>query len=163
MPYRWRLEICKIVCGILFSVLACGTSAADKKATPPGPKDLAGVWIGFDSDELTFTRLELRPDFTGFLARVAPADSILHDGGVHVYRVTSWAVNGWAVTMQTVPALNASKIGYINGRIGLASLRLTIGGPENRGWKEQLLLLPETRLTVSNQETKRKIDEISGQ
>lgn len=162
MQHRWRLEIRRIVCVILFSVLAGGISAADKKAIPPNAKELVGVWIGFDYDELTFTRLELRPDSTGFLARVAPADTILHDNGVHAYRVTSWGINGWAITIQTAPAANASSIGYINGRIGLASLRLTIGGPENRGWKEQLLLFPETRLSVSNQETKRKIEEISG-
>ena len=39
--------------------------AADKKAAPPTAKELVGVWVGFDSDELTFTRLTFaltRPD-----------------------------------------------------------------------------------------------------
>ena len=42
-------------------------AAESKRATPPTAKDLVGVWIGFDSDELTFTPthspplLEIRP------------------------------------------------------------------------------------------------------
>jgi hypothetical protein len=39
---------------------------------------------------------------------------------------------------------------------------LTIGGPENVGRKEQLLLYPEARIMVSNQETKEKIEEATG-
>jgi hypothetical protein len=34
-----------------------GELTADKKPIPPTAKDLIGIWIGFDSDELTFTRL----------------------------------------------------------------------------------------------------------
>src|SRR5437867_5015053 len=37
------------------------------KATPTKPEQLAGVWIGFEQDELDFVRLDLRPDFTGYL------------------------------------------------------------------------------------------------
>ena len=36
-----------------------------KRATPPAAKELVGTWIGFDEDELTFTRLELHADLTG--------------------------------------------------------------------------------------------------
>lgn len=147
---------------ILIGALTGSGMAADKKATPPTAKQLVGVWIGFDLDELHFTRLELRPDSTGFLARVAPTDTILHDNGVHVYRLTSWSVDGWNVAIQMSPVSNAANVGYVRGRAGLASLRLTIGGPENGGWKEQLLLYPEARITVSNQETKEKIEEATG-
>ena len=55
-----------------------GEAAADKKAIPPTVKELTGIWIGFDNDELTFTRLDLRSDLTGYCARVSPADTILH-------------------------------------------------------------------------------------
>jgi hypothetical protein len=86
---RARLSL---VLGLMFIVLiglpTGKGSAEDKRATPPTAKDLVGVWISFDSDELTFTRLELRADSTGFCARVSHADTILHDQGVHVYRVT---------------------------------------------------------------------------
>src|SRR5436305_13777086 len=58
--------------------------------TRASAKDLVGIWIGFDSDQLTFTRLDLRLDSTGFCARVSPADTILHAQSVHVYRVTKW-------------------------------------------------------------------------
>ncbi len=151
--------------GVLAFVVLIGPQSwsgvtADKKAAPPTAKDLVGVWIGFDSDELTFTRLDLRADSTGFCARVSPADTILHDQGVHVYRITKWSVNAWNIEIHMSPVSNATGIGYVKGRIGLASLRLTIGGPENGGWKEKPLLHPESRILTSNQETSDKIKEV---
>jgi hypothetical protein len=67
---------------ILMGAQAARVAAQDKRATPPSAKDLVGIWIGFDSDQLTFTRLDLRLDSTGFCARVSPADTILHAQGV---------------------------------------------------------------------------------
>jgi hypothetical protein len=151
---------------LLFGVLAFAvviaprtgsTVTGDKRATPPSAKDLVGVWIGFDTDELTFTRLDLRADSTGFCARVSPADTILHDQGVHVYRITKWSVNEWNIEIHMSPLSNATGVGYVKGRLGLASLKLTIGGPENGGWKEEPFLYPESRIMISNQETRDKI------
>ena len=133
-------------------------AAGSKEATPPTAKELVGVWLGFDSDQLTFTRLDLRADSTGFCARVSPADTIRHDQGVHVYRVTKWSVNGWNIEIHMSPVSNAFPVGYVRGRTGLASLRLTIGGPENGGWKEEPFLQPESRIMISNQETRDKIE-----
>jgi hypothetical protein len=148
-----------LLCGVLvLAVLICPEIAnkalANKRATPLTAKDLVGVWIGFDSDELTFTRLDLRADSTGFCARVSPADTILHDQGVHLYRIEKWSVDSWNIEIQMSPLSNATQVGYVRGRIGLASLRLTIGGPENGGWKEQPMLHPESRIMISNEETK---------
>jgi hypothetical protein len=81
---------------------------ADKRATPPTAKELVGVWVGFDNDELTFTRLDLRADSAGFCARLSPADTILHHQGVHLYRVTEWSVNGWNIKIQMSPVSNAT-------------------------------------------------------
>jgi hypothetical protein len=134
--------------------------AQNKKAIPPTAKDLVGIWIGFDSDQLTFTRLDLRADSTGFCARVSPADTILHDQGVHVYRVTKWSVNGWDIEIQMSPESNATGVGYVKGRIGLASIRLTIGGAENGGWKEEPFLHPEPRIMTSNQEARKGIEKV---
>lgn len=153
LPY-WVLVFC-----ILIATQTGTVVAANKKATPPTAKDLVGIWIGFDSDQLTFTRLDLRGDSTGYCARVSPADTILHDQGVHVYRIAKWTVNDWNVEIQMSPLSNATKVGYVKGRVGLASLRLTIGGPENGGWKEEPFLHPESRIMVSNQETRERIDE----
>jgi hypothetical protein len=133
-------------------------AAHDKRTTPPTAKDLVGIWIGFDNDELTFTRLDLRAASTGFCARVSPADTILHDQGVHLYRIIKWSVSGWDIEVQMSPASNATAIGYVTGRIGLASLRLTMGGPENGGWKEEPFLHPESRIMISNQETRGQIE-----
>src|SRR5882762_7492643 len=120
---RARLSL---LCGVLFLAVLVGpqsgrVGATGKRATPPTAKDLVGVWIGFDSDQLTFTRLDLRADYTGFCARVSPADTILHDQGVHVYRIAEWAVNGWNMEIQMSPLSNAATVAYVKGRIGLAS------------------------------------------
>lgn len=157
----------KLIRLILFGVIAFfvstqlgGKIAADKKAVPPTVKDLTGIWIGFDSDELTFTRLDLRSDLTGYCARVSPADTILHHQGVAVYQITKWRIDDWKIEIEMVPLSNAFSVGYVKGEIGLASLKLTFGGPENGGWKEHPFLQPESRTMISNQETKEKIDEI---
>lgn len=55
--------------------------------------------------------------------------------GVHAYRMTKWSVNGWNIEIHMSPLSNATAIGYGKGRIGLPSLRLTMDGPENSGWK----------------------------
>jgi hypothetical protein len=158
---RTRLSL---LYGVLTFVVLIGPPtgsgvAANKRATPPTAKDLVGVWVGFDSDQLTFTRLDLRADAAGFCARVSPADTILHDQGVHVYRITKWTVNDWNIEIHMSPVSNATSIGYVKGRIGLASLRLTIGGPENGGWKEEPFLHPESRIMISNQEAEDRIEE----
>jgi hypothetical protein len=153
---RLRLSLAS---GTLAFVFLMGSSdnnimAQSKKAKPPSVKELIGVWIGFDNDQLTFTRLDLRADSTGFCARVSPADTILHHQGVHVYRVTKWSVDGWNIEIQMSPESNATAVGYVKGRVGLAVLNLTIGGHENGGWKELSILHPESRVMISNQETK---------
>jgi hypothetical protein len=132
--------------------------AQEKRVAPPAAKDLVGVWIGFDNDQLTFTRLDLRADSTGFCARVSPADTILHEQGVRAYRITKWDVIGWNIDIHMSPLSNATGVGYVKGRIGLDSLRLTIGGPENGGWKEEPFLHPESRIMISNQETRDRIE-----
>jgi hypothetical protein len=157
---RARLSLrYSVVAVVLFICLQTGNMlAASKRATPPTAKDLIGVWIGFDSDQLTFTRLDLRADSSGFCARVSPADTILHNRGVHVYRIKNWTVNGWNIEIEMSPASNATTVGSVKGTIGLASLKLIISGPENGGWKEEPLLHPEARITVSNQETRDRIE-----
>jgi hypothetical protein len=69
-------------------------------------------------------------------------------------------VNGWNIEIHMSPVSNAFPVGYVKGRIGLASLRLTIGGPENGGWKEEPFLHPESRIMISNQETRDRIEEV---
>ncbi len=161
------MNIRSVGLGILIFGVVLGAQpssvAAGKKATPPTAKELVGVWVGFDSGQLTFTRLELRSDSTGFCARVSPSDTILHVQGVHVYRIAKWTVNGRNIEIQMSPLSNATNVGYVKGRIGLASLRLSIGGAENRGWKEEPFLHPEARILTSNQETKDKIEQLGKQ
>jgi hypothetical protein len=65
----------------------------------------------------------------------------------------------WNIEIQMSPLSNAFPVGYVKGRIGLASLKLTIGGRENGGWKEEPFLHPEARVMTSDQETREKIEE----
>jgi hypothetical protein len=158
MRVRLSLLCTVFVFAALFGPQTGSGVAQEKRATPPTAKDLVGVWIGFDTDELTFTRLDLRADSTGFCARVSPADTILHEPGVHVYRITKWDVNGWNIEIHMSPLSNATGVGYVKGRIGLASLELTIGGPENHGWKQEPFLHPESRIMICNQEARDRIE-----
>ena len=145
---------------VLFGPQIWSGVAKDKRATPPTAKEMVGVRIGFDSDQLTFTRLDLRADSTGFCARVSPADTVLHDQGVHLYRITKWDLTAWNIEIHMVPLSNATGVGYVKGRIGLASIKLAIGGPENSEWKEEPFLQPESWIMISNQETQRKIEAV---
>lgn len=160
MSGRLSVRYAALVLALLVSPLIGASQANQKRATPPAAKDLVGVWIGFDSDQLTFVRLDLRSDMTGFCARVSPADTSLHSQGVHVYRVTKWDVNGWNLELHMTPISNATAIGYAKGRIGIGSLRLTIGGRENGGWKEESLLESESRTTASNREATAGIEAV---
>jgi len=134
-------------------------SAQEKRVAPPRPEDLIGVWIGFWEDE-EFTRLDLRADSTGYCAYVAPPDFITHQYGVHVYRVTAWSIDGWKLNISLAPVdSRRDESIYLKGRAGYLSLQLEIGGA-NRKWKEQVVLHKESRIQVSNLETKTKIEEV---
>ena len=132
---------------------------ADRLAIPPKAAELAGVWIGFANDELVFTRLDLRKDFTGYCACVCPADTSLHEFGVDVYRVTHWESQDWKFVISLTPVgTNAEGI-YLNGSIGTWTLDLEMGGT-NGNWKRKLVLRKESRIEAANRECSGKVQEI---
>jgi hypothetical protein len=143
--------------GSVLSVTELDAQGLDKKARPPKPEELVGAWIGFWEDG-EFTRLELRADSTGFCAFVAPVESITHDYGVQVYRITRWTLDGWALGMALTPTESRLENVYVKGRVSGYALELEVGGI-NRKWKEKLVLNKESRIQTSNFETKSKIDE----
>jgi hypothetical protein len=63
-------------------------------------------------------------------------------------------VNGWNIEIHMSPESNATAVGYVKGRVGLAVFNLTIVGHENGGWKELPILHPKSRVMISNQETR---------
>jgi hypothetical protein len=143
--------------GIAFPVGDAVARGSDKKAIPPKPEELVGVWIGSWEDG-DFTRLELRSDTTGYCAFVAPAQSIAHNYGVQVYRVTRWTVNGWKFVITLTPAEARLEKVYLKGEVGFVSLELEVGGVD-RKWKQKLVLHKESQIQESNLETKNKIEE----
>ena len=156
---RRRLMLAPIILALttIVSLPILGDADAAKKATPPTAKELVGVWIGFDQDELTFTRLDLGADSTGYCARVYPSDTILHHYSVKVYRVNKWSISDWNITIDLTPISSNAESVYFKGRAGTASLNLKIGGVKTK-WKRELLLSPESRIETSNQETKQAIE-----
>lgn len=122
-----------------------------EKAAPPTAENLVGVWIGFDQDGLTFTRLGLNTDSTGYCARVHPADTILHHYGVDLYRVNRWSIEGWNLTFDLSPISSKAEPVYLKGQAGgIATLRLEVGGVKTK-WKLSLHLDPESRIEISNE------------
>jgi hypothetical protein len=145
---------------IAISLVAVGFIAfAYKPARPPKPEQLAGVWIGFDNDELVFTRLDLRSDFTGFCARVSPADISLHEYGVAGYRVTKWGLDQWKFSIMFTPITTNAEPIFMRGRLSGWSLHLEVGGT-NGQWKRDVILYREARLDDVNQETRERIKEL---
>ena len=143
--------------GSVLQVSQVDAQGFDKKARPPKPEELVGAWIGFWEDG-EFTRVELRPDSTGFCAFVAPVESTAHDYGVQVYRITRWTLDGWAFVLALTPTESRLENVYVKGRVSGNALELEVGGMD-RKWKEKLVLNKESRIQASNSETKNKIDE----
>jgi hypothetical protein len=129
------------------------------KATPPKPEELAGVWIGFEQDELDFVRLDLRLDFTGYCARVSPTDTSLHEYGVEAYRVTHWTLEDWKLIISLKPMTTNAEPIYLHGYHSEFSFDLEMGGTTNH-WKRKLVLYRESRIDGANQETRDKIREL---
>jgi hypothetical protein len=157
--YRSRpLKAGIVVIGALILLTAI-IALADRPARPPKPAGLVGTWIGFDEDGLEFTRLDLRPDFTGYCARVSPSYSSLHDYGVQVYRVTHWTTDGWkfSIDLSTIDAIDTPL--FIKGRIEMEALKLEVSAGTN-GWTRKLELQKESWIDEANQETKKKIMEV---
>ncbi len=133
------------------------STAYAKEAIPPKPEDLIGVWVGFDNDELFFSRLDLRPDFTGFLARVSPNDTALHHYGVFAYRVTKWTIDGWDFSASlTVETPGAESI-HMRGRYNGFSLHVELSGTS---WVRNIILEREMREAAADKETRAKIREL---
>lgn len=149
----FKAGICALGALIFFSAII---AVANRPAKAPKPEEMAGVWIGFDSDGLEFTRLDLRADFTGYCARVSPADTVLHEHGVQGYRVTKWTVDGWKVVISLTPVDTKAEAVYLRGRFSGFSLRLEVGGADGK-WKRDLVLYRESRTDAANQETRGKI------
>jgi hypothetical protein len=161
-----------------------GTSTGQKKggqaksiARPSAAKELAGVYIGYTEDNLQFYRLELRDDFTGYCATVSAPDTVLHNYGVHAYRITSWTTKRWELVLTIEPLKErvfnkeidnivyrnlgetAEPI-YMKGRVRGGKLLDLEVGEVNSDWHQRLQLQSESRLKAPNEETKLRIEEL---
>jgi hypothetical protein len=71
---------------------------ADYPARPPKFADVVGVWSGY-SNHHDFLRLALDRDGTGYLSII----SVVRDSPVDVYRVRTWTLSEWSVTLELEP------------------------------------------------------------
>lgn len=111
------------------------------------------MWVGTDSDDLQFWRLDLRSDFTGYLACGQEA----WDFGA--YRVRHWTLNYYGLVTETKPiGTNAEPI-YLKGVYSGSTLDLEVGGV-NGGWKLPVTLYREPRIEECNRQAREKILEV---
>ena len=153
-----------VVCVILLSGCIAPTFSTGPgcEKTRQKPEDLAGVWIGFDSDGLEFMRVELRADFTGYCARVSADEGVMREYGVEAYRITHWTVDDSKLTISLAPATTNAEPIYLRGKCFSPALDLEVGGT-NEQWKRKLVLYRELRIDGANRETRDKIKELENQ
>jgi hypothetical protein len=152
----------RLIWTIALVLAACVVAYATTKARPPKPEQLAGVWVGFDEDDLTFTRLDLRSDFSGYCARVSPTNIVLHEYGVAGYRVAKWSLDEWKFSSTLTPGTTNAEPIFLRGRLSVSSLRLEVGGTKLK-WTRNVILYRESLSAGANAETKDKIGELEKQ
>ena len=110
------------------------SAAASKKAIPPTAQQLAGTWIGWEDDSMSFFRVDLKPDGTGYLA-----SSFRQEPAV-LSRVTRWSIREWRVTMQTTPVdLHPNDVMSLTGEVIVRKLELNVVGGRN-AWRGHITL-----------------------
>jgi hypothetical protein len=109
-------------------------ASASKKAIPPTAQQLAGVWIGWEADSMSFFRVDLRPDGTGYLA------SSFGEKPAVLSRITRWSIREWRVAMQTTPVdLHPNDVMSLTGEVEWRKLQLNVVGGKNV-WRGELTL-----------------------
>jgi len=148
----------RLVLGLIVIFLFTNFVEATKKSIPPTEKDLVGVWIGYEEGQMTFTRLDLRNDSTGYCARISAGSHV-----VDIHRIRKWSLRGWDLSVDMTPmSPNVARL-YLKGWGGRAYLQVKIGTLEGNKiegkWNRTLVLSPESEVERCNQETKRAIEE----
>jgi hypothetical protein len=160
---------CLSTCSLLISGCSNQQSNAVKAprhyiniASPPKTESLIGTYIGYAEDDLTFYRLDLRPDSTGYFAQTAAPNTVSKQDGVFAYRITSWKTNDWDLIVELSPLAGKHEAEPLNlkGQLtGYGVLNMNVGGT-NGNWNQNIKLQSEDRLMIPNMETKNAIHEI---
>lgn len=131
-------------------------------ASPPTAESLIGTYIGYEEGDLTFYRLDLRPDFTGYLAHIDAPGSASKQEGVFAYRITGWKTNDWELIIELSPLAVKHEPEPLNLRgklTGYGVLNMSVGGTSGK-WNRELKMQLEDRVMIPNVETKNAIREI---
>jgi hypothetical protein len=136
--------------GIFMMLISAFGTLESKKAPPVPAAKLVGVWVGFDDYGLSFTRFDLRPDFSGYVSEVG--------GPQGVYQIRNWRYDGYLLTVDLVPVSKDAETGaHVTGHTGMLVMNLVIRG---KGWPHQVRLYPEKRFGDSRRETEQEINSI---
>jgi hypothetical protein len=125
---------------LLAAIIGCTLGAApileDRRVQPVKAKELAGEWLGYDEDMLSFYRLELSQDGRG------SCSTTFLDNPATIYRVERWSLDGYNIDIKLSPASKEAEPIYMKGTTALRRLSLEVGGLEIK-WTRQLSLLNE--------------------
>ena len=132
-----------------FMMLIPASVTLQGKNAPPIPAEkLVGVWEGFDEYGLSFTRLELRADFSGYVSETG--------GPQGVYRIQNWQYDGHHFAMDLVPISNHTESTvHVTANNGSLVMNLFFHG---KGWPHEVRLFPESRFEVSSRQTQQAIE-----
>ena len=151
------LRIITTAAALLTMTSGCAMLApAHKRASPPTVDHVAGIWCGYTSDELSFYRLELNKDGTGWCASVHLPDTCLYKYGTHQYRIQKWELDQRRISFVITPMTASSEPIYLKGRASSHLLQLEVGGASNK-WSRNLVMRPEKNFKIPNRDTKEAI------
>ena len=151
------LRIITTAVALLTMTSGCTMLSPDfKRASPPAVDQVAGIWCGYTSDNLSFYRLELNKDGTGWCASVHLPDTCLYKYGTHQYRIQKWELDQRRISFVLTPETTSSEPIYIKGIASSSLLRLEVGGT-SLNWSRDLVMRPESNFTTPNRDTKEAI------
>lgn len=126
-------------------------SAIGKDVTLPKKTDIAVKWIGFTADDLSFYRLELNLDGTGYCSV-----SYL-DEPVELYEVKSWSLSEYKIKIELKPIDLGTEPIYFKGSTDGWHLDLELRG-EKRDLYKTLKMYKEKEILSKINVTKDRIN-----
>jgi hypothetical protein len=131
-------------------MFAALSTAKSNNLPPPEPKDIAGIWIGFDEDSLRFYRLELDQDHQGVC-------SVSFVGQpVTLYAIDKWSMDRFSLALEMSPIQTGVEAISITGEANRTLMSLLVKGTSVK-WKRKLLLTREEELLLKNEAAKQAI------
>ena len=133
-------------------LLGAKESSARKVVPPPTIDQLAGTWVGWQSDSMTFIRMDLHPDGTGKLvSRFLDRPPVLSD-------IPKWSLNRYRLVVSTTVVEQPSDPMVLSADVyGARQLSLRIVG-RGGDWRTTAVLYPEGKWTEASNATRIRME-----